>query len=229
MIRTHIKTMKDNTPSQTSPLDKIGLIRFATTPEYAFSLIVMALLVNVLGSQTSLNPYYLILSSAYILVYTGTLVLFLIAKRAKLDGASTDAFNRHVFHTAVWTGLSFPIIWADFLYPHLYSDAGLASFSPPIIEVKHWFELVTISPLVLLLYCKVLTGLRVSALDELRRVSRNFMGLVFELVVTLPFVFYLIPRVAGIVSVVPQLGFLIVGYPFFCLWLSSLRFKPPKS
>lgn len=189
----------------------------------------MSLFVSVIASQKSLDPYHLILSSAYILAYTGALALFLVKKRPKPDAASTDAFNRHVFHTALWTGLSFPIIWADFLYPHLYFDASLASFSPPIIEVKHWFEFVTPSPLVLLLYCKVLTGLKVSALDELRRVSRNLTGLLFELAVTLPFVFYLVPKVAGMISIAPLIGFLTVGYPVFCLWLSRLQFERLKS
>jgi len=168
-----------------------ALDTFATSPENAFSIIVATLLANVLGSVNIELNFPLLgvcffLFAAYILL----LIHYCGFRGPSLSSAKQLQFNRHVFHAGLWVGVSGPIVWSTFLYPHLTYDQVLASYGTSILQLRSLLPALSFFlPLILLLSCQRATNLRIQIVPEFERVfAEHWLEIFISLGATVPFV-----------------------------------------
>lgn len=194
---------------------------FATSPENAFSIIILTLLVNVLATQGGLDIKYLFYPYAFIGLYLAALSRYGSIHGKELIANRLEKFNRHVFHAGLWSGLAVPLLWVDFLYPHFYFDQVLSAYFLPILGIKQIGTGLSVFCLFFMIAFKKRTKLKVSFLDEIKRLTNDSISVFFLLAATAPFAVYTIDRLLKF-AFVPFVYWLL-GYAIFYVLVANLN------
>jgi hypothetical protein len=129
-----------------------------------------------------------------------------------------------VFRASIWACFALTILWAEFLYPHFYWDPTLLAYSPSIWLLKRLIQQSAVSPIVLLLYCKQRTGLKIHVVREIRTFSESAVGIggafVLISVLTTGSTYVVLGRFMVLFEDPPTV-FVLVRYVAFCFWIGT--------